>query len=164
MMGSLCDLPSAHEARVMPTDPPRQTTAKVHEHRLRVRYGETDQMGVVHHANYLLYVEESRTRLMAERGCSYAALERAGWGLPVRRLELRFRAPAEYDEELVVRTHVARVRAASVTFESEIVRASDGAALAHASIELACVRLGTAERRPAPLPDDLRALLLPAPS
>src|SRR5215218_6169990 len=46
-----------------------------HEHRLRVRYAETDQMGVVHHANYLLYVEESRTRLMADRGCSYAEFE-----------------------------------------------------------------------------------------
>src|SRR4051812_19362268 len=42
-----------------------------HETRLRVRYGETDQMGVVHHANYALYVEESRTNLMRERGCSY---------------------------------------------------------------------------------------------
>jgi acyl-CoA thioester hydrolase len=132
---------------------------KRHEHRLRVRYGETDQMGVVHHANYLLYVEESRTRLMADRGCSYADLERAGWGLPVRRVELRFRAPAAYDDELVVRTHVSRVRAASVTFESEIVRASDDELLASASVELACVQLRAAERRPVPLPEELRALL-----
>src|SRR5580765_3234482 len=71
----------------------------VHEHRLRVRYAETDQMGVVHHANYLLYLEESRTRMMAELGCSYAELEQSGWALPVRRTELRFRAPAYYDEE-----------------------------------------------------------------
>ncbi len=133
--------------------------AKKHEHRLRVRYGETDQMGVVHHANYLLYVEESRTRLMADRGCSYADLERAGWGLPVRRVELRFRAPAAYDDEIVVRTHVSRVRAASVTFESEIVRAKDEELLANASVELACVRLRAAERRPVPLPDELRARL-----
>jgi acyl-CoA thioester hydrolase len=132
---------------------------KRHEHRLRVRYGETDQMGVVHHANYLLYVEESRTRLMADRGCSYAELEHAGWGLPVRRVELRYRAPAAYDDELVVRTHVSRVRAASVTFDSEIFRARDNELLANASIELACVRLRTAERGPVPLPDELRAKL-----
>ncbi len=133
--------------------------AKLHEHRLRVRYGETDQMGVVHHANYLLYVEESRTRLMADRGCSYADLERAGWGLPVRRVELRYRAPAAYDDELAVRTHVSRVRAASVTFESEIVRVRDEELLANASVELACIRLRADDRRPVPLPDDLRALL-----
>ncbi len=133
--------------------------SKLHEHRLRVRYGETDQMGVVHHANYLLYAEESRTRLMADRGCSYADLERAGWGLPVRRVELRYRAPASYDDELAVRTHVGRVRAASVTFESEIVRVRDNEILANASVELACIRLRTEDRRPVPLPDDLRALL-----
>lgn len=132
---------------------------KLHEHHLRVRYGETDQMGVVHHANYLLYVEESRTRLMADRGCSYAELERAGWGLPVRRVELRFRAPAVYDDELVVRTRIGRVRAASVTFDSEIVRACDAEPIASASVELACIRLRTGERRPVALPDDLRARL-----
>lgn len=131
----------------------------VHEHRLRVRYGETDQMAVVHHANYLLYVEESRTRLMAERGCSYAALERAGVGLPVRRAELRFRAPAVYEDELVVRTHVGKVGAASITFVSDIVREKDGKLLANATIELACIDLRNRERGPIPLPDAVRALL-----
>ena len=132
-----------------------------HEHRLRVRYAETDQMGVVHHANFLLYVEESRTRLMAERGCSYAAFERRGWALPVRRLELRFRAPARYDDELVVRTRVEGVRAASLTFRSEIVRPADGAHLASAVVELACVEMRGGEARPRPLPEDLRAALAP---
>ncbi len=131
------------------------------EHRLRVRYGETDQMGVAHHANYLLYMEDGRTRLMARLGCSYAELERRGWGLPVRKAEVRYRSPARYDEELVVRTRVSRLRAASVAFEYEIVRAEDGLLLATGSTELACVRLDSAERRPVHLPEEIRTLLTP---
>jgi acyl-CoA thioester hydrolase len=130
----------------------------VHEHRLRVRYGETDQMGVVHHANYALYLEEGRTRCMAERGCSYARLEESGIGLPVRRMELRFRAPARYDEELIVRTRVGRRGAASLTFESEVVRADDGVLLATGTIELACIDLKRRERGPIPLPPLVREL------
>ncbi|MDZ4771802.1 MAG: thioesterase family protein [Planctomycetota bacterium] len=130
-----------------------------HETRLRVRYGETDQMGVVHHANYLLYVEESRTNLMRERGCSYAELERRGIGLPVRKAELRYRVPALYEDEIVVRTSVGRIGAASVAFVSELIRASDGVRIADATVELACIDLARRERGPIPLPDDLRALL-----
>jgi len=131
----------------------------VHEHRLRVRYAETDQMGVVHHANYLVYVEESRTLMMRDRGCSYAELERDGWALPVRRVELRYRAPAYYEEELVVRTRVGRVGAASVSFVSEIVRPGDGAAIASATVELACIRKGVPGGGPVALPDRFRGLL-----
>jgi acyl-CoA thioester hydrolase len=130
-----------------------------HETRLRVRYGETDQMGVVHHGNYALYVEESRTNLMRERGCSYAELERRGFGLPVRRMEMRFRAPALYEDEIVVRTRIGRVGAASVTFESEIHRLQDEAHLASITVELACVSLRSQDRKPVVLPDDLRAML-----
>ena len=137
--------------------------APVHEHRLRVRYAETDQMGVVHHANYLLYVEEGRTRLMADRGCSYAEFERSGWALPVRKAELRYRAPARYEEELLVRTRVGRVGAASITFLSDIVRAADGAPVASASVELACVDMRGAARGPALLPEGLRAALAGGP-
>jgi acyl-CoA thioester hydrolase len=130
-----------------------------HEHRLRVRYAETDQMGVVHHGNYLVYFEESRTNLMRDRGCSYAEMERRGWTLPVRTAALRFRAPAYYEDELSVRTRVGRVRAASLTFESEVVRIADGALIATGEVELACVRKDSAGRRPVPLPEDLVALL-----
>ena len=132
-----------------------------HEHRLRIRYSETDQMGVAHHANYVLYLEESRTELMRQRGCSYAELERRGFGLPVRKLDLRYRAPAVYEDEIVVKTRVGRVGAASVTFESEIHRTADGVHLASGVIELACVDLRSAERKPVVLPEELRALLDP---
>ena len=127
------------------------------EHRLRVRYGETDQMGVVHHANHLLYLEEARTAYLGHLGCSYRALEAGGVGLPVRRVELRYRAPAYYEDELAVAVRVARVGAATVTFAYAIRRPSDDREIADGSVELACVSL--ADRRPRPLPDELRAVL-----
>ena len=129
-----------------------------HQLRLRVRYGETDQMGVVHHANYLSYMEDGRTRLMAEKGCSYAELERQGFGLPVRRAELRYWAPAYYDEELLVMTSVRGMRSASVTFEYEIQNAA-GKRLATGVVELACVSLNSDQRKPISLPEHLRSVL-----
>jgi len=131
-----------------------------HEHPFRVRYGETDQMGVVHHANYLAYMEEGRTRMMEDLGCSYAELERAGWGLPVRKTSLRFRAPARFGDHLVVRTRVTRLGGASVTFEYEVCK-QGGGLLAEGSTELACVDLSSPERRPCMLPDRVRTLLGP---
>ncbi len=130
-----------------------------YEHRLKVRYGETDQMGVVHHANYLLYLEEARTEYMAQLGCPYRLVEESGVGLPVRRVELRHRAPAFYAEELAVEVVVSRVKAASVCFSYEVSRAADGTVLADATVELACVDLAGGTRRPRMLPDELRRLL-----
>jgi acyl-CoA thioester hydrolase len=134
-------------------------SATSHETRLRVRYGETDQMGVVHHGNYVLYVEESRTNLMRDRGCSYADLERRGIGLPVRKLDIRYRLPAHYEDEVLVKTTVGRVGAASVAFVSELYRVADNAHLASVTVELACIDLAARARGPIALPDDLRALL-----
>ncbi len=130
-----------------------------YEHRLKVRYGETDQMGVVHHANYLLYLEEARTEYMAHLGCPYRKVEESGVGLPVRRVEVRHRAPAFYAEELVVEVSIGRVRAAPVAFDYRVSRAVDGTAVASATVELACVDLAGGTRRPRMLPDELRQLL-----
>ena len=130
-----------------------------HETRLRVRYGETDQMGVVYHANYLAYMEEGRTQLMRALGCTYSELERAGWSLAVRKARLRFRAAAVYDDELLVLTAVDHVGGASVTFSYRIERASDRRLLAEGATEMACVRSVGAQRKPSLLPEDLRARL-----
>lgn len=130
----------------------------VHEHRLRVRYAETDQMGVVYHSNYLVYMEEGRTRLMASLGRAYSELERAGWGLAVRKVEFRCRASTFYDDELVVLTRVERVRGASVLFSYEIRREADDTLVTTGTTELACIRLG-AERTVTSLPDDVREAL-----
>lgn len=133
-----------------------------HESRVSVRYAETDQMGVVHHMNYVLYLEVARTNLMRDRGCSYAEIERRGFGLPVRKLDLRYRKSAHYEDEIRVVTWVEKIGAASVTFQSELYRVADGTHLASGFVELACVDLRAAIRRPVALPDDLRALLSPA--
>ncbi|MAF65514.1 MAG: hypothetical protein CMJ84_07635 [Planctomycetes bacterium] len=133
--------------------------AGTHTHRTRVRYAETDQMGVVHHASYLLYLEDGRTRLMEERGLPYTQIERSGLGLPVRRVELRFREAALYGDELCVLTRVSRLRAASVAFDYEIRRADDDTLLATAWLELACVDLSAPGRPVAPLPDAVRECL-----
>lgn len=130
-----------------------------HEHRLRVRYAETDQMGVVHHGSYVLYLEEARTRMLAELGCSYSELERSGIGLIVRTLELRYRSSAHYDEELCVRTSVERLRAASVLLAYEIRRADEREPITNGRTELACIDLRARPRKPVLLPDGLRAAL-----
>jgi len=128
------------------------------EHRLRVRYGETDQMGRAHHASYVLYLEEARTRMMDHLGCSYSALEADGIGLPVRRLELRYREGAGYDEELIVRTRLEAMGAASLRFAYELLRAADGALVATGQTELACVDLGRTPPAPVGLPALVRTL------
>ena len=99
----------------------------VHRHRFRVRYGETDQMGFVHHSVYLLYFEEGRTGLLRELGRSYAELERSGTVLPVVDAGLRFRTPARYDEELVVEARVTEVTGVRVRFDYRVLHAADGA-------------------------------------
>ena len=127
------------------------------EHRVKVRYGETDQMGVVHHANHLLYLEEARTEYLASLGYPYPEVERSGIGLPVRGLEVRYRSPALYGDELVVELGVDSIRAASVRFTYRLSRADGGEAVADATVELACVSL--TDRRPCLLPEELRRLL-----
>jgi len=129
-----------------------------HEHVLRVRYGETDQMGVVHHANFLLYMEEGRTRLMRELGLPYSEMERQGWALVVRSTELRYRGSAHYDEELRIVTRIERLGRASAVFAYDIHRAADDRLLVQGSTDLACVRLD-GDRRPTALPDEFVELL-----
>lgn len=133
-----------------------------HEHRLAVRYSETDQMGLVHHSSYLVYMEEGRTRAMAELGAPYHEVEASGTALVVRKASLRYRAGARYGDELLVRTAVERVGGASVAFRYEIERAADATPVATGSTELACVDLRDPARRPKMLPAELRAILVSA--
>ncbi|HEU4394559.1 MAG TPA: thioesterase family protein [Planctomycetota bacterium] len=131
----------------------------VHRHRFRVRYGESDQMGFVHHSVYLLYFEEGRTGLMRDLGRSYADLEKAGHLLPVTEAGLRFRSPARYDEELVTETRVTEVTGARVRFDYRVLHAAGGSLAAEGWTVLAsCGRDG----RPRRMDPDLRAALLAA--
>ena len=129
-----------------------------HELELRVRYSETDQMGVVHHSSYLIYLEEGRTALMRELGFPYDEVERRGFGMAVRQVELRFRVAARYGDRVIVRTRVERFRGASIRYATEIVRAGDQELLVTGSAEVACLDLAGGFR-PAALPADIRGAL-----
>lgn len=120
-----------------------------------MRYCECDPMGVAHHSAFLAWFEMGRTELLRGAGVSYAQLEAAGIFLAVARLEVRYRAPARYDDLLVLETRVAGGGRARIDHEYELWRdAADGrgrsALLAQASSTLACI---DAEGRVRALPD-----------
>lgn len=96
--------------------------SRVHTVELRVRYAETDRMGVVYHANYLVWCEVGRTDFIRASGVSYREMEERGIGLAVSEANLRFHSAARYDDLVRVRTTVAEVRSRGVTFDYVIAR------------------------------------------
>ncbi len=89
---------------------------------VRVLYGDTDAGGVVYNANYLRYFEIGRTELMREKVCSYSEIEKLGFLLPVTECWIRYKAPAFYDDLLIVETTVAEVNKLKCKFAYRIVR------------------------------------------
>jgi len=128
-----------------------------HELRIRVRYAETDQMGIVYHANHLTYLEEGRTGLMESLGFPYADVERRGFAMAVRRVNVRYRQPARYGDEVLVRTSVERCRGASILYAYELERCSDGASILSGTVEVVC--LSREGLRPAAIPEEIRVAL-----
>ena len=103
----------------------------VNETRLRVRYAETDQMGVVYHSNHFIWFEVGRVELLRQLGFSYKDMESAdGCFIAVVDARCRYKAPARYDDEIIVRTHLENVRESVIHFGYELVRADDGQLLA----------------------------------
>ena len=101
------------------------------EVKFRVRYAETDQMGVVYHANHFIWFEVGRVEFLRSIGFSYRDMEESdGCFIAVVDARCRYKAPARYDDEVVVRTHLKNVRESLVHFGYELVRASDGLLLA----------------------------------
>ena len=121
---------------------------------VRVRYAETDQMGVAYHANYLVWCEVGRTDLIRELGMTYAELERRGIMLAVSEATLRFHASARYDDVVRIETRLAGVRSRMVTFEYELSR--EGSRLASARTELISI---TPAGKPIAMPLEFRSLL-----
>jgi acyl-CoA thioester hydrolase len=99
------------------------------EARVRVRYAETDQMGVVYHSNYLIWFEVGRVEFIRQMGLSYKEMEEDGCGIAVVDLHIRYRAPARYDDELVIETRLVAARGAIVRFGYRILRSNDGVLL-----------------------------------
>jgi acyl-CoA thioester hydrolase len=101
------------------------------ETRLRVRYAETDQAGVVYHSNYLIWFEVGRVELCREYGFNYRDMEtEADAFLPVTEARVKYRVPARYDDEIIVRTRVVELRSRAIKFAYEVLRAGDGMLLA----------------------------------
>lgn len=123
---------------------------------LRVRYAETDQMGVVYHANYLVWCEIGRTDFIRRAGKSYAELEREGVLLAVSDAALRFHASARYDDPVHVFTSLESVGSRGMTFAYRIVRADTGSTLVTATTSLVCIN---PDGRLSRLPAEVRAWL-----
>jgi acyl-CoA thioester hydrolase len=114
---------------------------------IRVRYAETDRMGLLHHANYLVYFEQARTELLRSLGWSYRDLEDQGYLLVLTRADVRYRRPARYDDLLTVRTTLVRATLVKLVHRYEVSR--DGALLAEGETTLGCVdREGRVQRLP----------------
>jgi acyl-CoA thioester hydrolase len=126
-----------------------------HDVEFRVRYAETDQMGVVYHTNYLVWCEVGRTDFIRSRGMSYADMERAGIGLAVSELSARFHAAARYDNMIRVRTTLAEARSRRVVFDYMITNADTGERLVTARTALIAV---DPTGRPVSFPAGVRAL------
>jgi acyl-CoA thioester hydrolase len=100
------------------------------ETQVRVRYAETDQMGVVYHANYFVWFEVGRVELMRQHGLDYKRLEiEEGCGIVVVEATARYKSPARYDDQLTIETRVRQVRGPVIRFDYRILRADDGALL-----------------------------------
>ena len=99
--------------------------------RIRVRYAETDQMGVVYHSNYFIWFEVGRVDLLRQLGFTYREMEQEdGCYIAVVDARCRFKAPARYDDEIVIRTHLKNVRESLIHFGYQAVRENDGTLLA----------------------------------
>jgi acyl-CoA thioester hydrolase len=123
-----------------------------HEITIRVRYAETDRMGLLHHANYFVYFEMGRTELLRQKGFSYRQIEDEGHFLVIVDLGCKYKRPAYYDDLLTLRTTVTRVTLAKIVHAFAVFR--DGQLLAEGHSTLACV---DREGRPQALPTVLRA-------
>jgi acyl-CoA thioester hydrolase len=106
---------------------------------MRVRFCETDLMGIVHHGSYVAYMEVGRVEWLRRRGVSYASWAERGLHLAVVELSLRYRAPVRFDDEIDVEVVLGEMKAASVRFDYRIVRVSDQLLCAEGATRLACV-------------------------
>jgi acyl-CoA thioester hydrolase len=123
---------------------------------MRVRYAETDQMGVVYYANYLIWFEVARTEWLRQTGWSYREMERDGVQLPVIEAHCEYRQPARYDDEIEIRTTATLLSPVRLRFDYQVVRNGDEQVTAcghtvHAGLD----RHG----RPCRLPSRVRELL-----
>jgi acyl-CoA thioester hydrolase len=124
--------------------------------RQRVIYGDTDQMGVVYYANYLRYFEHARNELFRAQGGTYRAFEAEGLMLPVVEVAVRYRAPALYDDLLLINTEISDASRVRLTFVYEVRREGEDSVLCSGHTVHACV---TTAGKPARLPEHVVKLV-----
>lgn len=125
--------------------------------KLRVRYGETDQMGIVHHSEYINYLEIARIEYLRARGMSYQELEDKGYGLPVVSIDINYKKPAKYDDELNLHTSLIEKGRCKIVFQTTI-KNSEDILVCSAKVTLVCVKLDLF--KPTALPEFLLDLIL----
>ena len=131
------------------------STALEHTVTARVRYGETDQMGVVYHANYLSFFEVARTELIRLRGVAYSALEEGGLRLMVTEAAMQYHSPGRYDDVLAITARLAESGPARVRFDYEVRREGEEEVLVTGPTVLASI---AEDGRPCRLPPELREI------
>jgi acyl-CoA thioester hydrolase len=125
----------------------------IHRHRIRVRYGETDKMSVVHHSVYPLYFEEARTELMRALGYAYAELESAGTLFPLTDIGIKFRRGARYDDLLVLEARLTEISVVRFRIDYRMLADETGELLAEGFTKHASTN---ADLRPRRLPEQVR--------
>lgn len=133
----------------MPSDQPF-----VAETTFYVRYAETDAMGIIHHASYLVYFEEGRSHYARQRGSDYAAFEQSGHYLAVTEIHARYLQPGRYGQRLTVRCWIDEMKSRSLVFKYEILDANTRACLVTGSSKHVCI---THQGKVVHLPDAWRA-------
>ena len=128
------------------------------EARVRVIYGDTDQMGVVYYANYLRYFELARSEFFRAHGGSYVEMEASGLMLPVVEATCRYQAPARYDDLLLIGTEVSEVSRVRLTFSYRVTREGETVTICTGTTVHACIGKNG---RPARLPDWVAKLVSP---
>ena len=129
---------------------------KEHQVQVRVRYSETDQMGVVYHGNYIPYFEIGRVEWLRNKGVSYKMMEENGIALPIVSMQINYKKPARYDELLTIKTTFKSQTSVKIEFECEIYNETSDL-LTTANFILVFVSLNTG--RPISPPDYIEALL-----
>ena len=120
------------------------------ETQIRVEYHHTDQMGIVHHSNYVKFFEVARTEWLRAAGLTYAEMERRGVMMPIVEVQVKYRQPAYYDELITVRAEVNELPMARITFRYEI-RGEDGRDIASGLTTLGFIDKQTRRPQRAPL-------------
>ncbi len=133
------------------TLPPIDRT--IAETTLYVRYAETDAMGIVHHASYIIYFEEGRSNYARQRGSDYASFERSGYYLAVSEINARYIKPARYGQQLTVRCWIEDMKSRGLTFGYEIIDAQTRDILVEGLSKHICI---THDGQVARLPEEWR--------